>query len=888
MRKAVVILGLVSLALFDCATLEPLGASTCGNGVIDANEDCDGFAAPGIASSKCGAPSDGAKACRLSCETVADCPDGWGCAVTGICREASGKFAAIGEGVSAGVETMVVGDFDGDHRKDIIGSGPQATSGAAKIRVHYFGENAALAHVNTLSAPISSPSVRDFNKDGVDDFAFGLEVGALGVMSGQLDRTLIPAVFPTVRLPEMQAKPVIVFREKAPMPSGDTQGYMFAGSVKTRTGVRKSVLTSLAEKGYERDLSVGPEGIVGGPIWATFFPNDPSSTCGQVALAMKGASGNGVIEIHSPCRPGAGGSSEWAQQRAPVVIDAPAPLEGGIHVFKRSPAAAAEILFDTKTTSGLRIVYLLRGDGTAFGTPIATSLPELPIASGDLDQDGKVDFIMPTGLAVSNAKGAVAGDAGADAGAPADDITFSGYVPVRTGRNVRWTSASIGQFNGDNLPDFIAASDEQPDIEFFSGSLAGFTASTISTPGPVTHLAIGDFDGDRLTDICFSARHSGSSEQFDLAIAYGRPNGPPESPRVVGRTDEVVLFEIAADPDAPPESTPFGLTLFTSKKEANAQYPDLALAIILANGDRQSVAPLVLSDRAALAPEMNLDIYRNWAPLQVYAGPMRDPNRVDLVALAIAFDSTRSGRPIDGLSPAGVWVAEGRGGTAFDGPKQVAEIGKFDIVDRQVAFDARTAIGDVDNPKDGTNEVVAILRPPNQEGYVLRVNRPDTDAGAAVDIPGKTMRRDAPMEVIDVDGDGLADVVALLDAGASRRVSVFFNDGSAGFKAPVDVPLPDGENAQGVTLLTTKGAQPFAKLPARRELAVVTSKRIVIATPSADRASFSVRDIVSEALVSLERPTALTCGDFDGDGVDDLAVADSGALRIIRQLPVRK
>src|SRR5687768_5390911 len=118
MRTGLAVLALLSLALFDCATLEPLGAGTCGNGVVDANEDCDGFAASGITSSTCGAPSDPEKACRLTCKTAADCPDGWGCATAGICREPSGRFDPMSEGVSAGVETLVVGDFDGDSRKD--------------------------------------------------------------------------------------------------------------------------------------------------------------------------------------------------------------------------------------------------------------------------------------------------------------------------------------------------------------------------------------------------------------------------------------------------------------------------------------------------------------------------------------------------------------------------------------------------------------------------------------------------------------------------------------------------------------------------------------------------------------------------------------------------
>lgn len=886
MRKGVVILGLFSLALFDCATLEPLGASTCGNGVIDANEDCDGFAAPGIASSKCGAPTDGAKACRLSCESVADCPDGWGCGVTGICREPSGKFAAIGEGVSAGVETMVVGDFDGDRRKDIIGSGPQGTTGAAKIRVHYFGENAALAHVNALSAPISSPSVWDFNKDGVDDFAFGFEGGALGVMSGQLDRTLVPAVFPTARLLEYDARPVIAYKEKRLLPNGDSRAYMFAGNIKTKGGGHKNVLASAGEEPYQRDLPVEPKGILGDPVWATIFPNDASSTCGQIVVAMKGDTGKGSIEIHSPCRPAVNPAlSEWAVQRAPIVIDPPEALDGGIHVFKRSDNAPAEILFGTrKNATSPRVVYLLRGDGSTLGQPIPTELPDLPIASGDLDRDGKIDFIMPTGFAASNTTPPVG-----DAGAPPDDINFANYVSVPTGRNVRWTSARIGLFNGDELPDFIAASDEQPDIEFFSATPGSFSTSTISTSGPVTRLAIGDYDGDRLTDIGYVARRSGTSEQFDIGIAYGRTNGPPETPRVVGRTDNVVLFEPAIDPEAPAGSSALGLTIFTSEKTPGAQYPDLALAIVLASGDRQSVAPLILDDRASLKPEADPNVMRDWVPLQVYAGPMREPTRIDLVALAVAFDTSRSGTPIDGESPAGIWVAEGRGGTAFDSPRQVfAEIGKFKVVERQVAFNARTAIGDIDNPKNGTNEVIAILRPPNDDpSYYLRVNGPDSQSGG-LEIPNKSIRRDAAMEIVDVDGDGLSDVVAVLDEGTTRRVSVFFNDGKSSFGAPVEVPLPEGEDAQGVSLLTTAGARPFAKVPAKRELAIVTTKRIVIATPSADRASFAVRDIVTEASVPFVHPTALVCGDFDGDGVDDLAIADSGALRIVRQLPERK
>jgi hypothetical protein len=541
------------------------------------------------------------------------------------------------------------------------------------------------------------------------------------------------------------------------------------------------------------------------------------------------------------------------------------------------------MLFGTKEADVTTKVYLVRSDGTSFGPPIPTTLPELPIASGDLDRDGLIDFVLPTGIAFSNTSGTL------DAGAVVND-DFTGYGIATTGRRVRWTSARIGQFNGDDLPDFVAASDEQPDIDFFSAYPGGYSNSTISTSGPVSRLAIGDYDGDRLLDIGFVQRRSGGSDEYDVAIAYGRPNGPPELPGIVGRTNTVVLFEPATDPDAP-EGSALGLTLFVEEKATDGGKPDLALAIIIANGDRQPVAPLFLSDgfSEVVKKDPNPDVRRDWVPLEVHAAPVQDPDRVDIVALAVAFKSSRfADRPIDGPSPAAVWVAAGRGGTAFDAPSAVREIGLFSVVQRQVTFEARTAVGDIDNPRDGTNEFVVIQRRPGESSFGLRVARPES-LSELIPLPDKSIRRDAPMAVTDVDGDGHADVVALLDEGTKRRVVVLYNNGMAGFDgAMAEVPLPDGEEAAGFVQLPTRGAAPFGKGTVKRDLAVVTTKRIVLATPGADRASFEVRDIVSEGGAPLGRPTSIARGDFDGDGVDDLAIADSGALRILRQLPVKR
>jgi hypothetical protein len=888
MRKGAAVLALVSLALFDCATLNPLGEGTCGNGVIDANEDCDGFAAAGVASSKCGAPSEGAAACRLQCATASDCPDGWGCAVTRVCREPSGRFGAIGEGVSAGVETMVVGDFDGDRRKDVLGSGPQGPTSTANVRVHYFGDDAQLAQVNSLAASISSPTVRDFNGDGIDDFGFGLDIGALGVITGQPDRSLVPAVFPSFRVPHVDAKPLLVRAVTRRLPSGTTVDVLFAGTLTSSSGVAGNLIASSGENGYRRELPVPGSGIIGEPLWGKFF-TDPDSTCGEVAVAMKSGT-NGVIQVFAPCRPKVGDptgqASEWASLRAPIVIQPTAPLEG-IRVVDEKSDGHADILFLQREARG-PVVYLARGGSFGFDAPVETALVGLPLASADLDRDGTVDFVMPGGIILSNRAGTIPVDGGADAGTDDGLTPFRDYVPRFSDRRVTWTSARIGLFNGDDLLDVVAASSDLPDLDFFGAVTKGvFVQSTIPTSGPVSHIAIGDFDGDKLVDVGFVERRPGSAEAFDLAIAYARTNGPPEPARIVGRTEKVLALENVGDPEGQDANS--GLALFFSKPSAEGGLPDLSFAVVIGNGDRQPVAPLLLDDGAAKKRETDPDIVREWVPLAVHSGNVADPNRVDLIAFAVGYRISRSRQEFaSGPFPSAVWVSKGTGGTSFDAPEQVADLEGFSFGNAGISFEVRTAVADIDNPKDGRADVVVFQRNPAKDVVALYVARADARSGL-LELPGERVRRDAPLSLVDVDADGNLDAVILLGDGDARKVAVFYNDAKGGFvSSPAIVPIPEGDVPRGFAHFTTVGASIDGARKAKRELAVVTTKRIVLAAPdAADRSKLVVRDIVPAGGAPLSGPTGLAQGDFDGDGVDDLAIADSGALRILRQLPVR-
>jgi hypothetical protein len=546
-----------------------------------------------------------------------------------------------------------------------------------------------------------------------------------------------------------------------------------------------------------------------------------------------------------------------------------------------------DLLFSTKESGGT-VVYLLRSNGSGFDAPIETDLKDLPLASADLDLDGLVDFVMPGGILLSN-KGIPIGDGGADAGTSSGLTPFRGYKPRLSDRRVRWTSAQVGFFNADALPDVVAASSDQPDLDFFGATEAGlYVQSSISTSGPVSKVAVGDFDGDKIVDVGFVQKRPGSTDRFDVSIAYGRTNGPPEPARVVGRTEEVRALEPLDDPSGQGVQ---GLALFFRKPAADGGLPDLAFALIVGNGDRQPVAPLLLDDSLSKKPETDKDIFREWVPLEVHAASVAEEGRVDLIALAVGYRFSISKQALaDGPFPSSVWVAPGTGGTAFDAPRPIADLGGFAIGTARTSafvFEARSALGDIDNPKDGRDDVVVFQRFPGKDSLSLVVAKPD-GPGTPVDLPGERIRRDAPFSLIDVDADGHLDAVTIFGDVDDRKLVVFYNDAKGGFVTPAaTVPMNDGEVPSGFAQLTTKGAAAFGKRPAKRDLAVVTNKRIVLASPDgADRARFVMTDVVTSGGAPLSSPTAIVQGDFDGDGVDDLAFADGGALRILRQLPV--
>lgn len=654
MRRAQFVLpiltALYALSMAACTPLQTLAEGACGNGVVDANEDCEPFNGSEFA---CRPPGD-VMECTIVCHDDGACPTGYGCGVGDVCRKPGGSFEAT-PFVQAGskADMLLAGDFDADRRQDVVAVEP----GRARI---YFADASGNLDQTTVTS-VLPPAVGKLGPlaagdaegpfDTTDDLVLPLSLG-IGALLSEGNRSFKSKAYGSITLDTilldipaygkvtfdiLDAVPVPV--DAVPSSVGETSGDETAvlmeleTTLQNGTTVDVTVFAPFASGGDAALFALADtriDQLSGPPVTG----NLDADACEEIAFPQTGAT---HLSVYKLCRPVGPVGFDWAdfkKEEDAIVADVALGGEISGRAFAVDVNGDGSLDLAVPVTAGsgqeLRVAY---GTGTgAFHStsPLPAgevpdnqaaryaSLPGSPLTLADLDGDGVIDVVDTGGVSRGGAVMAPGGKT---------EAAFLPWYPAQR----PWTDAVVTDINGDGLADVLASSDGATDIDVLLGHPSGFwNPSQISTDGTVSQLVAGDFDGDLVGDVVYDDILSPAESL--LLISYGRTSGGPEDASEVA-TFESVERLVAGDVRSFGADSITDLGAMTLKAETDVEgngAKERAFSFFPGTATRLLQAPLVLGESGQSA-----DVPLSTALGLVDAPPPKTADHRDVMVLAV-------------------------------------------------------------------------------------------------------------------------------------------------------------------------------------------------------------------------------------------------------------
>jgi hypothetical protein len=700
------VLGLVAVTA--CRALPPLEDGVCGNGVVEAGEDCDGAPDPARGDDLACAAASVAFACHYTC-TASACPAGWACGGDGVCRHGTRAFDVELPFALAHTD-LALADADGDGAAEVF------AFDAHGARVRFSSGTIAVG-----PDPLAGPgALADLDGDGRVDLALPFALG-LAIARGEPDRTMssvgyapfevsASAAVTAVRVPDpAQGDAVALFAPSGPatdgtlvrlvlVPSGEGQVPvpLFDQIAPPQLGSRIA-RGDLDAPSRDDELVVAPPGARSATVLHMI-----RSIFGKLALTPQDL----PLPACPRCPPPStytGTGDVFARD-----VDGDGDLDLVVGV---APDAAAVVTF----TAGVPGPATIDTRFAKLGEPAAADgvLPgprAVPLELADLDGDGALDAVSP------------------------DAVFFGGpaFTPIRARTTmVPWTEAVAVDLDGraaiDGLRDVVVTSGGSGvDVLHHnvtsggSGSdVHGFVRVPIATAGTTSGLRAGDFDGDGLGDVAFIEHLAGHDR---LRVLFGDP-GQLAPPAIAISASAIDRLEVGR---------------FRDIQALNEGADDLVavthdglrggVAFVDGSGDRRLLSPLFLT-RGSL-----LD-----APIAVTAGGLLG-GTADLAVLAESATQRRLW----------VWPTTAQAGYVI----RTATI--LDVSGTLATLrPVRVATGDLDG--DGRAEAIFLGLDSEGHARLVAVTVGDGTLRTVLDLE---LAIGAPLDlaVADADGDGHAEL----------------------------------------------------------------------------------------------------------------------------------
>lgn len=860
-----------------CATLPAIEAGTCGNGIVEASEgeDCESLLEGRIASRDkamsldsnlhhCGRSSgEGAarapESCRFTCDRAAPatkaCPESRVCGADGICREPSGGFGRV-ESVPAEGVALSAADFDGDGRAELVATGRRNIEVVTWDKATRLLERMTRIGSRTVRPTAGSFGAKEQAQGALADLAVIREGGLVSLFRGTKGRDLEPQFFAAFKSngTNFQLIPVDVLPGRIAGTTPLEYGLEVLVYV-TRTksdGTVVNELNFLDATLNQFTLATTPKSAaeLAGPLRVGRFHDyvgvpvaqfDQVLPCESLVLPFRGDDSVTLIE---PCR--RKGATVEANTLGPDYVPTPAlKLDDGfrvgpkgVHLFDLNDDGHLDVIVDgekTPAAGGGRqtLVAFGLGDGRFHGVGWAKGAPEPSTPDGTARPSDFADCEAQLGFPL--AYGQLTSDRQVDC-VFAAGIRYRAQVErwLAAGKNESeaFQEAIVTDFNGDGRADVVTTSKVSLDTFASNGGFAFRSSFDAIAP---RLAAAGDVDGDFVNDILFSANVDDQSAL--LLLRGGRFFS--EAPTSLGKAPGMlqVLTGAVSNPiGGLDDVTDIGVVW------KNAPGGDFFVSLFRGSTKGEFDAPFAVSADG-----------RSQAVARVLAAGRFTAGARDSLAVVASDTGTSTERLFHVPFEEGAAPGKMEPSDPLDGAYEWA---RANLVAMK---------------QEGAPSAVAMLVPPAAGGeagavFVARVEGGRFTVTRAATVAHK--RRDRTSDAIsdDFNGDGHPDLALVVEDDAKRALLVSLGTGGASLSPFVEVPMDKAPRAVAAVRLSGKR---------RRELVVLSDDTVrPVLVDGAPRLGDPLIEGVDD------RATALVGADFDGDGVDDVAVGGLDGVEV--------
>lgn len=515
--------------------------------------------------------------------------------------------------------------------------------------------------------------------------------------------------------------------------------------------------------------------------------------------------------------------------------------------------------------NGQVTILLGQGDGTfQVTTPFAVSSGAKAIAAGDIDGDGKIDLVV-----TGNNSSFQTLNNYSSVGNPAFGI---GSIGTGSSDNL-----ALGDFNGDGKLDVVTVSSGSQSLNVWLNTSSrshsiGFNqaagspiTSSVTTP---LALAIADFNRDGKSDIAV-AQSGGTQVSILLNDGTGRFTEDSHSPyNVSGGISGLVTEDFNGDgaPDLAVSDTsgPAVEVAFNNDSRSFLNFSPAPTFTVSGNASHEAVGDFngdgkldaaVIGDTAGQYLTVLLGkgdgtfqnpLYPNTggggALYDVAVGDFNGDGHLDITLAQ--------------FNAGVVLILVGNGDGTFQTPVAIPTGSKPYAL----------AVGDLN--KDGKADIVTANYDSNNVTVLL--NTTITQATPSFNFTNINIGNyDDGVAIGDFNHDGAPDL-AISNGGASNTVSILLNDGSANFVAQPSLTIP-AAMVYGVSAADFNG-DGYADIVA----VDYTGNQVGVFLSNGSNGTFQSRQLYPVGT----NPTTVITADFNGDGIPDIATSNYGSQSI--------